>query len=137
MGERKKSCVSRVQILSINQQTGPHHILLISHLLHTTLKVTVKHKESSITQLKMMKSTRLAILLVIVLASIVDALKFGIASRLFPQRTIANAPIAPTVNRNLGIITVDQSRQLIDVSDADFKKNVLDQQGLTVVLFTR
>ena len=85
----------------------------------------------------MTKSTHLAILLVIVLSSIVDALKFGIASRLFPQRTISNAPIAPTVNRNLGIITVDQSRQLIDVSDADFKKNVLDQEGLTVVLFTR
>ena len=84
-----------------------------------------------------MKSPAVVFFLCIVLASAVDALRFGIASRLFPQLTTSKAPTAPSVNRNLEIITVDQSRQLIDISDANFKQNVLEQEGLTVVLFTR
>ena len=43
----------------------------------------------------------------------------------------------PPVERKLEDISVDQTRQLVDISDSTFCETVLNNEGLTIVLFTR
>lgn len=79
--------------------------------------------------------TALCLLAIFMVTS--DALRFGMPSRLFSQTVSPNVVKSPTPERTLESITVDNSRQLMDISDSNFKQNVLNQEGLTVVLFTR
>lgn len=79
--------------------------------------------------------TALCLLAIFMVTS--DALRFGMPSRLFSQTVSPNVIKSPTPERTLESITVDNSRQLMDISDSNFKQNVLNQEGLTVVLFTR
>lgn len=76
-------------------------------------------------------------LLTILLVIQTAALKFGIPSRLFSQISTPKSVTPTEVQRNLEPITVDNSRNLMDITDLNFKENVLDQEGLTIVLFTR
>jgi hypothetical protein len=74
-----------------------------------------------------------------------EPFKFGFVSRFLPTRS--NTLLSPTINgllkrkpevpRELESITVDQSRELLQITDGDFTKNVLEKDGLVVVFFTR
>ena len=86
----------------------------------------------------------LSFCLLVVFTVSTQAFKFGIPARFIPQQISPTATTKsrdtvqlPPVQRNLEPITVDQSRQLIDVSDNSFTQTILNNEGLTVVLFTR
>lgn len=74
-----------------------------------------------------------------------EPFKFGFVSRFLPNRS--NTLLSPAKNgllkrkpevpRELESITVDQSRELLQITDSDFKQNVLEKDGLVVVFFTR
>ena len=105
------------------------------------LIITVQFTEDLSSEMAL---TLLAFCLLTVFTVSTQAFKFGIPSRFIPQQISQTAPTrgrdtvrAPPVQRNLEPITVDQSRELVDISDQNFYQTVLNNEGLTIVLFTR
>ena len=86
----------------------------------------------------------LAFCLLTVFTVTTQAFKFGFPSRFMPQQISQTTSTKgrdtvklPPVERKLEDISVDQTRQLVDISDSTFCQTVLNNEGLTIVLFTR
>jgi hypothetical protein len=95
--------------------------------------------------LKTMAPLSMAVIVIVVFAflSSIESFKFfgmprsisnSLPSSVANQQEIVRT--APTI-RDLEPIIVDQSRQLRSISDKDFSENILESEGLSVVLFTR
>ena len=150
-GREGKSKIKKIFIFTVDFRVGPAEeessmavVFAISYCTATCSNPTILSIYNTQTISSKMGLSLLAFCLLTVFTVTSHAFKFGFPSRFMPQQISQTTSTKgrdtvklPPVERKLEDISVDQTRQLVDISDSTFCETVLNNEGLTIVLFTR